>query len=125
MWQMEWTGLRVSQTTPLDLLERRTDATKGRTTKAYRGDVSTRLRQIWELDHCVVQFLTVHGNLSAKLNGLQLVDSPESGWCDVDETVEHVLWKCRRLEEERRVLLCEDAVEDGRLGCWLEIADRK
>lgn len=67
----------------------------------------------------------MHEILSAKLNGLRLVDSPECGWSDVDETLEHVLWKCRRLEQGRRVLPCEDAVEDVRFGHWLEIADGK
>lgn len=36
--------------------------------------------------------------------------------CDVDETAERVLWECRRVEEEKRAILVEDAVEDVRHG---------
>lgn len=33
---------------------------------------------------------------------------------DLDETVEHVLWECRRFEEKRKEFPGEDAVEDVR-----------
>lgn len=70
------------------------------------------------LDHYVLQFLTGHGTSRAKLNGFLLVDSPECGWCDVDGTVEHMLWECRRVEEKRREFPEEVVVEDMTLGLW-------
>lgn len=70
-----------------------------------------------ELDHCVVHFLTGHGNFRANLNGFRfrLVDYPVFGWCDVMCT-RRMLWECRRSEEERREFLSGDVGEDVRLG---------
>lgn len=53
------------------------------------------------LDHYVTQYLTGHGNFKTKLFGFGLVDDPNCTYCQVEETMEHVLWDCKHYSEER------------------------
>lgn len=54
-----------------------------------------------ELDHYATQFLTGHGDFNDKLNTFRLVGNPRCR-CQVERvTVEHVLFRCTLLGDEK------------------------
>ncbi|CAB0043081.1 unnamed protein product [Trichogramma brassicae] len=81
--------------------ERWTTTSKGEVAKRFFPTIESRIsKDFIELDHYVSQFLTGDGDLSYRLHDLKLAESPLCS-CGADETVEHVLLKCGRLEAPR------------------------
>lgn len=83
---------------------------KGRHLYNFFPSVRERLAMYWiEIDHCVAQFLTGHGNFKAKLYGFKLVPSPlcecSSEGSPQEQTAHHILWECDLWHEERTDLL--------------------
>ncbi|KAF9797400.1 hypothetical protein SFRURICE_005876 [Spodoptera frugiperda] len=90
-------------------------STKGRHLYQFFPSVHERLERTWlEVDHCVAQFLTGHGNFKSKLFSFKLVDSP---WCQCstaelqhEQSAHHILWECGLWQSER-VVYYTDLVE--------------
>lgn len=86
------------------------DSSKGRHLFQFFPCIRDRLSKKWlEIDHCVAQFLTGHGNFKAKLYSFQLVPSP---YCEcsseddlVEQTAQHILWECELWQHERNIML--------------------
>lgn len=74
---------------------------KGRWTYRIFPQVRFRLRIRPELDHFGVQFLSGHGDFNAKLKQLGLVPCGRCRCREGEETVDHVLYECRLLKEDR------------------------
>ncbi|KAF9814721.1 hypothetical protein SFRURICE_014816 [Spodoptera frugiperda] len=80
--------------------------------------VHERLERTWlEVDHCVAQFLTGHGNFKSKLFSFKLVDSP---WCQCstaelqhEQSAHHILWECGLWQSERNTMLDNLIVSSG------------
>lgn len=91
--------------------QRWTSSSKGRWTFGFFPSISDRLKQpIW-LNHYVSQFLTGHGDFREKLASFHLVPSPLCPCGDGNESVEHVLFSCRRFiaQRQRLELACHRA----------------
>ncbi|CAI6373506.1 unnamed protein product [Macrosiphum euphorbiae] len=56
------------------------------------------------LDHNTTQLLTGHGDFRSKLFGFKLVSSPNCGCGNGSETVQHVIYRCPRMETQRQEL---------------------
>lgn len=90
--------------------DRWSNTTKGRHLYNFFPCVRERLSKPWlEVDHCVSQFLTSHGNFKSKLFSFKLVPSPLCD-CSVDgdeheQTAHHILWECSLWQAERNVML--------------------
>lgn len=57
-----------------------------------------------EIDYYLTQFLSGHGGFGKYLHRIGKVDSPLCIVCREEETPEHVLFKCMRFDEERRMM---------------------
>ncbi|KAF9800735.1 hypothetical protein SFRURICE_015389 [Spodoptera frugiperda] len=85
-------------------------STKGRHLYQFFPSVHERLERTWlEVDHCVAQFLTGHGNFKSKLFSFKLVDSP---WCQCptaelqhEQSAHHILWECGLWQSDRNTML--------------------
>jgi len=86
-WQARWDG-----------------SDKGRWTHRILPDVKKRLEMGMELDHYTTQFLTGHGDFNAKLASMGLVGNGRCRCLEEGETVDHVLFRCRMLTDERNRL---------------------
>lgn len=95
----------------LDEWQNRWDSSsKGRHLYNFFTSVRERLKKKWlEIDHCVSQFLTGHGNFKSKLHSFTLVPSPlcECSTPDhpYDQTAHHILWECEVWVNERNTML--------------------
>jgi hypothetical protein len=83
---------------------------KGRHLFRFFPSVRERLEKSWlEVDHCVSQFLTGHGNFKAKLYSFKLVPSPlcdcSSNNAEFEQTAHHILWECCLWHDERKLML--------------------
>lgn len=83
---------------------------KGRHLFKFFPCVRERLNKTWiEIDHCVAQFLTGHGNFKGKLYSFNLVPSPlcECSTSDQEfiQTAHHILWECSLWHDERSIML--------------------
>ncbi|KAF9803285.1 hypothetical protein SFRURICE_007131, partial [Spodoptera frugiperda] len=93
-------------------------STKGRHLYQFFPSVHERLKRTWlEVDHCVAQFLTGHGNFKSKLFSFKLVDSP---WCQCstaelqhEQSAHHILWECGLWQSERNTMLDNLIVSSG------------
>ncbi|KAF9822905.1 hypothetical protein SFRURICE_010434, partial [Spodoptera frugiperda] len=93
-------------------------STKGRHLYQFFPSVHERLERTWlEVDHCVAQFLTGHGNFKSKLFSFKLVDSP---WCECstaelqhEQSAHHILWECGLWQSERNTMLDNLIVSSG------------
>lgn len=93
-------------------------STKGRHLYQFFPSVHERLERTWlEVDHCVAQFLTGHGNFKSKLFSFKLVDSP---WCQCstaelqhEQSAHHILWECGLWQSERDTMLDNLIVSSG------------
>lgn len=57
-----------------------------------------------EVDYFLTQFLSGHGGFNEYLHRMKKTDSPLCPTCRQTETPEHVLFKCIRLDEERKTM---------------------
>ncbi|KAL4101171.1 hypothetical protein QTP88_021192 [Uroleucon formosanum] len=86
----------------LDVWQDRWDSSdKGRWTYSLLPDIRRRLDLPLEVDHYVCQFLTGHGDFNAKLESFALRGSGMCRCETEDETVDHVLYRCPLLSDER------------------------
>jgi hypothetical protein len=83
---------------------------KGRHLYQFFPSVRERLARTWlEVDHCVAQFLTGHGNFKSKLFSFKLVPSPfcqcSTSDCEYEQSAHHILWECTLWQNERNIML--------------------
>lgn len=86
------------------------ESSKGRHLYQFFPSVRERMSRTWlEVDHCVAQFLTGHGNFKSKLHSFKLVDSPLCQCSTPDSIYEqsahHILWECSLWYNDRNVML--------------------
>lgn len=91
---------------------------KGRHLYQYFPSIRDRLSKTWlEIDHCVSQFLTGHGNFKCKLFSFKLVESPACPCsvlgCEYDQTAHHILWECGLWQNERTIMLDSMQITSG------------
>lgn len=91
---------------------------KGRHLYQYFPSVRDRLCKPWlEVDHCVAQFLTGHGNFKSKLFSFKLVPSPlcqcSRPECEYEQSAHHILWECSLWQRDRDIMLDNMQVVSG------------
>jgi hypothetical protein len=81
-----------------------TQTTKGNTTKEYFPDIKERLGM--KLNHTgnLTTILTGHGNIKTYLNRFRISDDPECSCRKGDQTIDHIIYDCAILKEERERL---------------------
>lgn len=76
-------------------------STKGRWTHRLIPDINKRLNTPLWTNHYIVQFLTGHGDFRAKLHQFSLVEDPTCECGAANETPQHIIFDCSRLNEPR------------------------
>lgn len=98
--------------------ERWNTSIKGRQLHRFFPSVRERLEMSWlEVDHCVAQFLTGHGNFKSKLYQFKLVDSPlcpcSTLNAEYEQSAHHILWECNLWHVDREVMFNSLEVTSG------------
>jgi ribonuclease HI len=88
-------------------------ATKGQATKVYFPDISERLTKKINLTPNLTAMLTAHGKTKAYLHRFKIIQSPECTRTKGDQTVDHLIYDCGKLERERDKLIAHISREDN------------
>ena len=87
-WQSEWD-----------------QSTKGQITKQYFPDITARLNMKLNLTPNFTLMVTGHGNLNSYLHRFKIRGTPSCPCGAQDQTVDHILFQCELLREERNDLI--------------------
>jgi hypothetical protein len=87
-WQREW-----DQTT------------KGEITKEYFPVVADRLNMKINITHNFTSIVTEHGNIRSYVHRLKIIETPTCSCGTKDQTIDHLLFKCELLNNERDSLI--------------------
>jgi len=79
-------------------------SSKGRWTKEFLPNVRARLHTPITFDHYTTQIISGHGDFNGKLNGFNLVRTPECSCGHPDETAEHIIFGCPIFDDLRQTL---------------------
>jgi ribonuclease HI len=86
-WQSEWT-----------------QSAKGRTTKEFFPEVTERLKMKINFTQNFTTMVTGHGKTKAYLHRFKIIDTPTCPCGTGDQTIDHLLFECKLLNEERNCL---------------------
>jgi hypothetical protein len=87
-------------------------STKGQVTKDYFPDITERLTKKINLTPKLTSMMTEHGKTKAYLHRFKIIQSPECICTEGDQTVDHLIYDCRKLEKERGELIAHISRED-------------
>ena len=96
-WQKEW------ETTK-----------KGSTTKEYFMTVADRLQTKINFTQNLTTIVTGHENIKSYLHRFRIIEAPAFPCGNRNQTVEHILFECGILQEERERLIAAVAKTDNR-----------
>jgi len=77
---------------------------KGAITKEFFPSVERRLAVNLHLNPNVTTIMSGHGNIRSYLHRLKIIDSPECPCKQNIQTVDHLIFQCKRLKYERGML---------------------
>jgi hypothetical protein len=77
---------------------------KGLATKQYFPSITDRLKIKLNLTHNFTLVVTGHGNINSYLHRFKLSDTPTCPCGEQDQMTDHLLYECKRLWKERKVL---------------------
>jgi hypothetical protein len=77
---------------------------KGAITKEFFPSVDRRLAVNLNLSPIVTTIMTGHGNILSYLHRLKIIGSPECPCGHGIQTVDHLIFQCKRLKNERETL---------------------
>jgi uncharacterized membrane protein YheB (UPF0754 family) len=75
--------------------------TKGATTKLFFPKIADRLKLKINLTSTITTMVTGHGNIKLYLHKHKILDSPMRFCKNGEQTVDHILFDCKLLEQER------------------------
>ena len=78
--------------------------TKGSTTKQFFPNIKERLKKRLKLTPNFTATVTAHGKTKAYLNRFKIIDSPKCPCETENQTVDHLIYECQRLQKEREAL---------------------
>ena len=87
-------------------------STKGQVTKDYFPDITERLKKKINLTPNLTAMMTAHGKTKAHLYRFKIIQSPECICTEGDQTVDHLIYDCGKLEKERGKLIAHISRED-------------
>jgi hypothetical protein len=77
---------------------------KGAITKEFFPSIERRLEVNLNLSPNVTTIMTGHGNIRSYLHRLKFIGSPECPCKQGIQTVDHLIFQCKRLKNEREIL---------------------
>jgi len=80
------------------------ETTKGAITKEFFPSVESRLAVNLNSSPNATTIMTGHGNIRSYLHRLKIIDSPECPCKHGTQTVDHLIFQCERLKNERDIL---------------------
>jgi hypothetical protein len=80
--------------------------TKGAITKSFFPKIADRLKVKIKVTPNFITVVTGHGNVQSYLHKYKIVDSPLCSCKGGEQTVDHILYDCKLLEQERDSLKC-------------------
>jgi ribonuclease HI len=87
--------------------------TKGATTKQFFPNLKDRLTTNIKLTPNFTAIVTAHGKTKAYLHRFKIIDSPECSCNGENQTVEHLIFVCAKLQTEREELIYSIAKQDN------------
>jgi hypothetical protein len=81
-----------------------TQTTNSNMTKEYFPDIKGRLKMELIPTGNLTTILTGHGNIKAYLHRFHIIDEQTCPCGDGDQTIDHIIYDCPRLKEERNKL---------------------
>ena len=89
------------------------ESNKGRVTKEYFPEVKETLKKKIKLSPYFTAMVTAHGKTKAYLHRFKIIQSPECVCANDDQTVDHLIFDCPKLDKEREKLIAYTAKEEG------------
>jgi len=86
--------------------------TKGLITKQFLPNIKERLRKRIQLTPNLTAIVTAHGKTKDYLHRFKIIDSSECPCGTGNQTVEHLIYECPKLQREREVLIRNIAKQD-------------
>jgi len=80
------------------------ETTKGAITKEFFPNVESRLAVNLHLSSNITTIMTGHGNIRSYLRRLKVIGSAECPCKHGIQTIEHLIFQCKRLKKERAIL---------------------
>jgi hypothetical protein len=88
------------------------DSNKGRVTKEYIPEVKERLKKKINLSPNFTAMVTVHGKTEDYLHRFKIIQSPECFCANGDQTVDHLIFDCPKMDKERETLIAYTSREE-------------
>jgi hypothetical protein len=88
------------------------DSNKGPVTKEYFPDVRERLKKKINLSPNFTAMVTARGKTKAYLHRFKIIQSPECVCANGDQTVDHLIFNCAKLDKERGKLIAYTSREE-------------
>jgi hypothetical protein len=88
------------------------DSNKGRVTKEYFPEVKERLKKKINLSLNFTAMVTTHAKTKAYLHRFKIIQSPECVCANGDQTVDHLIFDCPKMDKERETLIAYTAREE-------------
>ena len=80
-------------------------STKGSATEEFFPNIKERLKIKINLTPNFTATITVHGKTRSYLNRFKIIESPECPCANVNQTVDHLIYDCNKLNNERDKLI--------------------
>jgi len=87
--------------------------TKGLATKEFFPNIKDRLKTIINLTPNFTAMTTAHGKTRSYLHRFKIIESPECPCSNGNQTVDHLLYQCSKLNSERGTLIGHISKEDN------------
>jgi hypothetical protein len=87
--------------------------TKGSATKEYFPSIKDRLKMKMNLTPNFTAKVAAHGKTRSYPHRFQIIESPECHCANGNQTVDHLLYDCSKLNNEREKLIAHISKEDN------------
>ena len=88
------------------------NCTNGHITKEYFPEITDRLKMHIKLTPNFTAMVTAHGKTKAYLHRFKIIQSPECVCANGDQTAEHLIFDCEKLDKEREKLIASTSREE-------------
>ena len=89
------------------------NSTKGSVTKEFFPNIKDRLKMKINLTPNFTAMITAHGKTRSYLHRFKIIESPECPCANGNQTVDHLIYDCNKLNKEREKLIAHISKEDN------------
>jgi len=93
--------------------QQRDHTTKGLATKEFFPNIKDRLKTKINLTPNFTAMITAPGKTRSYLHRFKIIESPECPCANGNQTVDHLLYQCSKLNKERETLIAYISKEDN------------